>query len=86
MYNGKVYSVFSVIKAICDTIASSGQRVINVDIKGIDKIKNTWESQSTADESPWEAARRRSDRVRETINSLTISGYFNASVMKNIKT
>lgn len=86
MYNGKVYSVFSVIKAICDNIANTGQKTINVDIKGVDKIKNTWESQSTADKSPWEAARRRSDRVKETINSLTISGYFNANVMKNIKT
>lgn len=86
MYNGKVYSVFSIIKAICDTIASSGQRVINVDIKGVDKVRNTWEPQQDNDSTLWEAAQRRSDRVREVINNLTISGYFNASVMKNIKT
>ncbi len=81
MYNGKVYSVFRVIKAICDTIANDHRKTINVDIKGVDKIKNTWVPKKDSDKDNWDAARERSDRVREVINSLTVSGYFNASVM-----
>nr|DAG20607.1 MAG TPA: hypothetical protein [Caudoviricetes sp.] len=34
-----------------------------------------------SDEDNWNAAKERSDRVRDVINSLTVSGYFNASVM-----
>lgn len=81
MYNGKIYSVFRVIKAICDTIANDHQKTVNVDIKGVDKIKNTWVPKKDSDEDNWNAAKERSDRVREVINSLTVSGYFNASVM-----
>lgn len=81
MYNGKIYSVFRVIKAICDTIAHDHQKTINVDIKGVDKIKNTWVPKKDSDNDNWDAAKERSDRIREVINGLTVSGYFNASVM-----
>lgn len=90
MYNGRIYSVMSIIKAICDNLESNSRyKKVNAEIQGVDKIDNSFQGAEDPDDITkhdmnyvW--ANKRSEQVTAVINTLTIAGSLNANILANI--
>lgn len=90
MYNGRIYSVMSIIKAICDNLESNSRyKKVNAEIQGVDKIDNSFQGAEDPDDITkhdmnyvW--ANKRSEQVTAVINTLTIAGSLNANILKGL--
>lgn len=81
MYNGKIYSVLTIIKRICDKMAKS-ESAVGMDIVGVTKLDNSFIGEKITKEDMsnyW--AIERSKRVMKVINTLTIAGTLNKNVL-----
>lgn len=84
MYNGKIYSVLTIIKKICDKMEKN-ESTVGMDIVGTSKIDNSFIGEEVTKENMstyW--ANERSKRVRKVINALTIAGTLNKNVLLQI--
>ena len=84
MYNGRIYSVMSIINKICEGLLA-GKRSVNAEIRGINKIDNSFIGYKVnSEEMDVDLANERSELVRGVINSLTIAGSLNTNVLKGL--
>ena len=84
MYNGRIYSVMSIINKICEGLLA-GKRSVNAEIRGINKIDNSFIGYKVnSEEMDVELANERSELVRGVINSLTIAGSLNTNILKGL--
>jgi hypothetical protein len=82
MYNGKVYSIVSIVNRICANTSAEIRGFSTSD----SKVDNSFVA---ADGKPeWapdiEAANVRSQMVRDVINTLTISASLNSNILKSL--
>ena len=86
MYNGKIYSIVSIVNRIC----ANTLKGLSTEIRGFStsdsKVDNSFVA---ADGKPeWahdiEAANVRSQMVRDVINTLTISASLNSNILKSL--
>lgn len=87
-YNGKLYSVLSVIKKAIEIQNDTSRRVgFTADIRGFmvngeQRVKNTWESGDGDWSKRWEYAEWRSNAVKAAINALSIQGNLKSYIFK----
>lgn len=88
MYNGKIYAMTDIVKAVCDTYTGDvSSLAISADIQGIDDVKNTWKKAAdSSKQAMWDAAASRSDATKAAINALTVGGTLKPALLKTIKT
>lgn len=90
MYNGRIYSVMSIIKAICDNLESKSRyKKVNAEIQGVDKIDNSFQGAEdpgdiTKHDMSYVWANKRSEQVTAVINTLTIAGSLNANILQGL--
>lgn len=83
MYNGKIYSVMSIINRICEDVMKG--RDVVTDISGINKVSNKFlQGPVRNTEDLYKLATTRSEMVRKAINALTITGSLNTEVLKGL--
>lgn len=87
MYNGKVYSIVSIINKICENALKG----LSTEIRGFStsdsKVNNSFRqaddnSKGSKEKKNIEAANERSRLIREVINTLTISASLNSNILK----
>lgn len=84
MINGRIYSVMSIINAICNELmdlspdVESADSPINLRIGGLAKPKNEWQAPKNPN---WQGAWRRAQLVKGIIDRLQIYASFDSSVL-----
>lgn len=84
MYNGRIYSVMSIINRICKQL-EEGKNPVGVEFRGLKNIDNSFMGADVTKEDMdpyW--ANKRSDAVRKAINMLTITGSLNPNILKGL--
>lgn len=84
MYNGRIYSVMSIINKICKQL-EEGKNPVGVEFRGLKNIDNSFIGENVTKENMdiyW--ANERSNAVRKAINALAITGSLNPNILEGL--